>query len=97
MAKKNTPKNSAAVTESAARVLRDIVVDGIQYLCDQVVSFPELVLAGLVASGAVDPHPDAVAHCIDVLEKEIIVHESPVVELDEEPNDQRSGDEGFGD
>lgn len=74
-AKKNaTQKNSAPAAVSAVRVLRDIVVDGIQYLCDQVVSFPEHILAGLQENGSVDPHPDAVQHCIDVLEKEIIEH-----------------------
>lgn len=73
-APKKTPKNSALGAESAVRVLRDIVVDGIQYLCDQVVSFPENLLAGLQANGSVDPHPEAVQHCIDVLEKEIIEH-----------------------
>jgi hypothetical protein len=75
VAKKNAPqKDSAQVAESAVRVLRDIVVDGIKYMCDQVVSFPETVLNGLLANGSVDPHPDAVKHCIEVLEKEMVLH-----------------------
>lgn len=73
--KKNTsPKNSAPAAGSAVRVLRDIVVDGVQYLCDQVVSFPENVLAGLQENGSVDAHPDAVKHCIEVLGKELVAH-----------------------
>lgn len=72
--KSATQKNSAPAAVSAVRVLRDIVVDGVQYLCDQVVAFPERVLAGLQENGSVDSHPDAVKHCLDVLEKEIIEH-----------------------
>lgn len=93
-APKNAPKNSAPAAGSAVRVLRDIVVDGIQYLCDQVVSFPENVLAGLQQNGSVDAHPDAVQHCIDVLEKEIIEHiVEPIMEAVDDALDPDDSDD----
>ena len=94
MARKNDPKkDSAPVAESAVRVLRDIVVDGIQYLCDQVVSFPGPVLAGLQANGSVDPHPDAVKHCIEVLGMEAVSHVVDVVVDAIESNDGDDSEE----
>jgi len=87
-----SPKNSAPAAVSAVRVLRDIVVDGVQYLCDQVVAFPERVLAGLQENGSIDAHPDAVKHCIDVLEKEIIEHiVEPIMDALDPANDDERG------
>ncbi len=74
MSKAKSKKVAVAVAGIAGRVLRDIVVDGIEYLCDQVVSFPAPVLAGLLANGSVDQHPDAVKHCVDVLGNEVVEH-----------------------
>lgn len=87
MSKAKRKKATVQLAGSAVRVLRDIVVDGIEYLCDQVVSFPDPVLAGLQANGSIDPHEDAVRHCVEVLGKEVVEHAVAAIVDAVEPDD----------
>ena len=57
------------------RILADQKIDGVHYKGDQVVDLPAAIAKQLAADGQVDPHPDAVAYCVNVLGQEVIVHE----------------------
>jgi hypothetical protein len=45
-----------------ARVLRDFVLDGVAYHCDQIIEADAAVIAQ--HADALDAHPDAVAYCM---------------------------------
>ena len=57
------------------RILADQNIEGVPYKGDQVVDLPAAVAKQLSADGQVDPHPDAVAYCINALGQEVIAHE----------------------
>lgn len=54
-----TKKTSESEKGSAVRVLREFIFEGRRYVPDDVIEFSDP--SAMVASGAVDPHPDAVA------------------------------------
>lgn len=57
-------KTKAAEQAAPGRVLVTVHRDGQVYAPDAVVAFPPDVARGLVADGALDMNPDAVAYCI---------------------------------
>jgi hypothetical protein len=66
MAKKKQP------VAAAARVL--VATHG--YQPNAVVVFPADVRDALLATGAIDDHPEAVAYCVDELGAEVRTHET---------------------
>lgn len=56
------PTQPAATGIVPARVLMDVVIDGVAYHNGQVVEVDERTLAR--TDGALDPHPDAVAYAL---------------------------------
>lgn len=77
MAKKS---GKAAVAGEPVRMLVDRVVDGVQYLVNQVVVFPEHLKAELVKTGAVDAAKEAVEYCVAELAADVIEHIVDAVE-----------------
>ncbi len=45
-----------------ARVLRDVMIDGVAYRCDQIIEGDAALIAR--HADALDAHPDAVAYCL---------------------------------
>ena len=57
-------KKEASAKSNAVRILRDVHVDGITYRPDEVVEFADA--SALIADGAADAHPDAVAYALSI-------------------------------
>lgn len=79
MAKKSG-KTAAVAAGEPVRMLVDRVVDGITYLCNQVVVFPDHIKAELVANGAADAAREALEYCITELAAEVIEHVADAIE-----------------
>lgn len=64
-----------------ARVLVDLVIQGLAYKVDQVVDLPENLAKPHVADGSIDASPDAVDYCRKELKSPELVHEDQAVKL----------------
>lgn len=91
MAKKSG-KTTAAPSGEPVRMLVDRVVEGITYLCNQVVVFPAHIKAELVANGAADAAREAVEYCITELAAEVIEHVADAIE--QAIDESAGGDDG---
>lgn len=58
------------------RILANTVIDGIQYLPNQVVDIPAALVKSFKQSGVVDDTREAVAYCIDELGAEVLKHDA---------------------
>lgn len=62
------------------RLLVDQVIDGTAYRCNDVVELPAELAKPLIETGSADDNKEAVAYCLNELEKIILVHAAPVIE-----------------
>lgn len=59
-----------------ARILADVIIDGLQYRVNQVVDLPADAAKALAKDGQIDTDKGAVAYCIDELGAVVINHET---------------------
>lgn len=59
-----------------ARILADVVIDGLQYRVNQVVDMPADAAKAMAKEGQIDTDKAAVAYCVDELGAVVINHET---------------------